>query len=101
MSKVFREDGVYNIDFKELEKIKKSNLTNGRIKFFGLTEEQEIFYKEYWYFLTPTQRKIIIEKIFPGKSYDSVVKRAENLRNSGMKFKRPEDIKEKFKKVDI
>jgi len=86
---VFREDGIYSVDFSELEKLKTKNLKEGRLKLNRLTGEQEKFLTEYWYFLTTEQRKDVIKELFPGKSYSSVQKRVETMRNSGVEFKRP------------
>lgn len=86
---VFREDGVYNVDFSELEELKKKNLQEGKLKQQNLTGEQRKFLVDYWYFLTPSQRKEIIAELFPGKSYGAVVKRIEGMRNAGIQFKRP------------
>jgi len=87
--KSFREDGIYDVDFSEIEKLKNKNLKEGKLKQFNLTGEQKKFLTEYWYFLTPAQRTDYLEKLFPGKSYSSVQKRVEGMRNSGIEFKRP------------
>jgi hypothetical protein len=85
---LFREDGLYPIDFSELEKIKKQNIDNGKLR-YKLTEDQFKFLTDYWFFLTVTQRAMYLEKLFPGKSYQGIVKRIEYMRNSGIVFKKP------------
>jgi len=88
-SEKFREDGIYHIDFSEIEKLKKKNMKEGKLKQFNLSDEQKKFLIEYWYFLVPDQRMAYLKKLFPGKSYGSVKKRIESMRNSGIIFKRP------------
>jgi hypothetical protein len=91
----FREDGIYHLDYDELEALKKKNMEKGKLKMLYMTREQQDFLIKYWYFLTPTERSDYLEKIFPGKTYQSVVKRVEMMARQGIKFERPYKEKEK------
>lgn len=86
---IYRDDGMYEVDFGELEKIKEENLRKGKLRFGGLTKEQTEFLTRYWYFLTPRQRMEQIKKVFYGKTYSSIKKRVEIMNNTGTEFDRP------------
>ena len=96
MAEEYSEDGVYEIDWEELEEMKRKKMTDTNQEGRPYTDEQVTLLRKYWFFFSKNERKEFIIKYFPGRTYRAINHKIMRLLDRGIVFDKPDGFKEPY-----